>query len=400
MIEVSRRISTIAPSMTLAISAKANELKAAGIKVINFGVGEPDFNTPEHICKAAKDALDKGYTKYVAASGLPALKKAVVKKLKVDNNLDYDPSQIIISNGAKHSIFNAVFATINPGDEVLIPKPYWLTYPEVVKSCGGVPEYIYATPRHGYKITAAQVEAAIRPQTKMLIFNSPCNPTGAVYTEKEIRAIAEVCVKHNIVVLADEIYEKLIYGGETHFSIAQCSPEMKDLTIVINGVSKSYAMTGWRLGYLACPPAVAKAISSFQSHSTSNVNTMTQYATLAALEGDDKSMKEMISAFGKRREKMLEKLDSMKPLGLDYVKPDGAFYVMLLCDKLYGKSYKGVKINGSMDVADVLLEHKQVAITPGVCFGDDDAVRLSYALSTADMLDGLERIAEFAKEVK
>ena len=400
MIEVSRRISTIAPSMTLAISAKANELKAAGIKVINFGVGEPDFNTPEHICKAAKDALDKGYTKYVAASGLPALKKAIVKKLKVDNNLDYDPSQIIISNGAKHSIFNAVFATINPGDEVLIPKPYWLTYPEVVKSCGGVPEYIYATPRHGYKITAAQVEAAIRPQTKMLIFNSPCNPTGAVYTEKEIRAIAEVCVKHNIVVLADEIYEKLIYGGETHFSIAQCSPEMKDLTIVINGVSKSYAMTGWRLGYLACPPAVAKAISSFQSHSTSNVNTMTQYATLAALEGDDKSMKEMISAFGKRREKMLEKLDSMKPLGLDYVKPDGAFYVMLLCDKLYGKSYKGVKINGSMDVADLLLEHKQVAITPGICFGDDDAVRLSYALSTADMLDGLERIAEFAKEVK
>ena len=398
MIEVSRRISTIAPSMTLAISAKANELKAAGIKVINFGVGEPDFNTPEHICKAAKDALDKGYTKYVAASGLPALKKAVVKKLKTDNNLDYDPSQIIISNGAKHSIFNAIFATINPGDEVLIPKPYWLTYPEVVKSCGGVPEYIYATPRHGYKITAAQVEAAIRPQTKMLIFNSPCNPTGAVYTEKEIRAIAEVCVKHNIVVLADEIYEKLIYGGETHFSIAECSPEMKDLTIVINGVSKSYAMTGWRLGYLACPPAVAKAISSFQSHSTSNVNTMTQYATLAALEGDDKPMKEMIAAFGRRREKMLEKLDEMKALGLDYVKPDGAFYVMLLCDKLYGKSYKGVKLNGSMDVADLLLEHKQVAITPGVCFGDDDAVRLSYALSTADMLEGLSRIADFARE--
>lgn len=400
MIKISDKVKAIAPSMTLAISARANELKAAGERVINFGVGEPDFDTPAHIVQAAKDALDKGYTKYVAASGLPKLKKAVVRKLKNENNLEYDPSQIIISNGAKHSIFNAVFATINPGDEVLIPKPYWLTYPEVVKSCGGVPEYIYATPRHGYKITAAQVEAAIRPQTKMLIFNSPCNPTGAVYTEKEIRAIAEVCVKHNIVVLADEIYEKLIYGGETHFSIAQCSPEMKDLTIVINGVSKSYAMTGWRLGYLACPPAVAKAISSFQSHSTSNVNTMTQYATLAALEGDDKSMKEMISAFGKRREKMLEKLDSMKPLGLDYVKPDGAFYVMLLCDKLYGKSYKGVKINGSMDVADLLLEHKQVAITPGVCFGDDDAVRLSYALSTADMLDGLERIAEFAKEVK
>ncbi len=219
-----------------------------------------------------------------------------------------------------------------------------------------------------------------------------------MYTESEIRAIAEVCVAHNIVVLADEIYEKLIYGGETHFSIAQCSPEMKDLTIVINGVSKSYAMTGWRLGYLACPPNVAKAIASFQSHSTSNVNTMTQYATLAALEGDDGPMREMVAAFGRRRQKMLEKLDGMKALGLDYVKPDGAFYVMLLCDKLYGKRYKGKKIHGSMDVADMLLEHEQVAITPGVCFGDDDAVRLSYALSTADMLDGLDRIARFAKE--
>ncbi len=400
MIKVSDRVKAIAPSMTLAISARANELKAAGERVINFGVGEPDFNTPEHICNAAKDALDKGYTKYVAAAGLPALKKAIVKKLKTDNNLGYQPSQIIVSNGAKHSIFNALFATINPGDEVLIPKPYWLTYPEVVKSCGGVPNYIYATARHGYKVTAAQIEAAISEKTKMLIFNSPCNPTGAVYTEEEIRKIAEVCVEHNIIVLADEIYEKLIYGGETHFSIAQCSPEMKDLTIIINGVSKSYAMTGWRLGYLACPENVAKAISSFQSHSTSNVNTMTQYAAVAALEGDDSAMKKMISAFGERRKKMLEKLDGMKALGLDYVKPDGAFYVMLLCDGLYGKKYDGKKIHGSMDVADMLLTYKKVAATPGVCFGDDDALRLSYALSLDDMLEGLDRIAEFVKECR
>ena len=398
MIKVSERVSAIAPSMTLAISAKANELKAAGEKVINFGVGEPDFRTPAHICDAAKDAIDKGYTKYVAAAGMPALKKAIVKKLKTDNNLDYEPSQIIVSNGAKHSIFNAIFATINEGDEVLIPKPYWLTYPEVVKSCGGVPVYVMATARHGYKVTAAQIENMITPHTKMLIFNSPCNPTGAVYTEDEIRAIAEVCVEHNIVVLADEIYEKLIYGGETHFSIAQCSPEMKDLTIIINGVSKSYAMTGWRLGYLACPENVAKAIASFQSHSTSNVNTITQYATIAALEGDDKEMKKMVKAFGERRDKMLEKLDEMKELGLDYVKPDGAFYVMLLCDRLYGKKFNGVKIHGSMDVADMLLTHKKVAATPGVCFGDDDAVRLSYALSLEDMLEGLDRIAEFARE--
>lgn len=398
MIKVSDKVSAIAPSMTLAISAKANELKAAGEKVINFGVGEPDFNTPAHIIQAAKDALDAGYTKYVAAAGLPQLKKAIIKKLKVDNNLDYAPSQIIVSNGAKHSIFNALFATINPGDEVLIPKPYWLTYPEVVKSCGGVPNYIYATARHGYKVTAAQIEAAINEKTKMLIFNSPCNPTGAVYTEAEIRKIAEVCVEHNIIVLADEIYEKLVYDGHTHFSIAECSPEMKDLTIIINGVSKSYAMTGWRLGYLACPPNVAKAIASFQSHSTSNVNTMTQYAAVAALEGDDRPMKKMVAAFGERREKMIAELENMKELGLDYVKPNGAFYVMLLCDSLYGKHYKGVKIHGSLDLAEMLLTHKKVAATPGVCFGDDDALRLSYALSTEDMLEGLKRIAEFVRE--
>ena len=257
MIQVSDRVKAIAPSMTLAISAKANELKAAGEKVINFGVGEPDFNTPEHIVQAAKDALDAGYTKYVAAAGLPKLKKAIVKKLKVENHLEYEPSQIIVSNGAKHSIFNAIFATINPGDEVLIPKPYWLTYPEIVKSCGGVPVYVMATYRHGYKVTAAQIENMITPKTKMLIFNSPCNPTGAVYTETEIRKIAEVCERYNLTVLSDEIYEKLIYDGGTHFSIANCSPAMKEQTIVVNGVSKSYAMTGWRLGYLACPENVA-----------------------------------------------------------------------------------------------------------------------------------------------
>ena len=395
MATLSKRISDISPSMTLAISAKANELKAAGEKVISFGVGEPDFNTPDHIIAAAKDALDKGYTKYVAAAGLPALKKAIVKKMKEDNGLDYDPSQIIVSNGAKHSIFNALFATIDDGDEVLMPKPYWLTYPEVVKCCGGIPVYIYATPRHGYKVTAAQIESMITPRTKMLIFNSPCNPTGAVYTEEEIRAIAEVCLKHDILVLADEIYEKLIYGGQTHFSIAAVSPEMKEKTIVVNGVSKSYAMTGWRLGYLAAPKEIAKAIASFQSHSTSNVNTMTQYASIAALEGDVKPMNDMIKAFGERRRKMLEVLDGMKSIGLDYVKPDGAFYVMLLCYNFYGKSYNGVKVHGSMDLAEMLLTHAKVAVTPGICFGDDDAIRLSYALSMEDMLEGLKRIGEF-----
>ena len=398
MIKVSDRISAIAPSMTLAISAKANELKAAGEKVINFGVGEPDFDTPAHIVQAAKDALDKGYTKYVAASGLPALKKAIVKKLKTENGLEYDPSQIIVSNGAKHSIFNAVFATINEGDEVLIPKPYWLTYPEIVKACGGVPVYVMATYRHGYKVTASQIENMITPKTKMLIFNSPCNPTGAVYTEEEIRKIADVCERHNLIVISDEIYEKLIYGGETHFSIASVSSALKENTIVINGVSKSYAMTGWRLGYLAAPENVAKAISSFQSHSTSNVNTMTQYAAVAALTGDDKAMLEMQKAFGRRREFMIKKLEEMKSLGFDYVKPDGAFYAMLLCDNLYGKTYNGRKIRGSMDFAEILLEQKKVAATPGVVFGDDDFIRISYALKEEDIEEGLERIIQFAKE--
>ena len=399
MIKVSERVAAIAPSMTLAISAKANELKAAGEKVINFGVGEPDFNTPEHICNAAKDALDKGYTKYVAAAGMPSLKKAICNKFLRDNNLEYDPSQIIVSNGAKHSIFNALFATINPGDEVIILKPYWLTYPEVVKSVGGVPVFVMGKARHGYKVTPSQIENMITPHTKMLIFNSPSNPTGAVYTEDEIRKIAEICLKHDLLVIADEIYEKLIYGGETHFSIAAVSEEMKERTIVINGVSKSYAMTGWRLGYLAAPKEIAKAIASFQSHSTSNVNTITQYATLAALDGDEKPMQDMIKAFGKRRDKMMEILDGMKSLGLDYVKPDGAFYVMLLCDKFYGKKYHGRVIEGSMDMADLLLQEKKVALTPGICFGDDDALRLSYALSTADMCEGLNRIAEFVKEI-
>lgn len=400
MITLSKKISEISPSMTLAISAKANEMKANGEKVISFGVGEPDFNTPEHIINAAKDALDKGYTKYVAAAGLPALKKAIAKKLKEENGLDYDPSQIVVCNGGKHAIYNAMYAVLEEGDEVLIPKPYWLTYPEVVMCCGGVPVYIYATPRHGYKVTAAQIEAMITPRTKMLILNSPCNPTGAVYTEEEIRAIAEVCVKHNIVVLSDEMYEKLIYGGETHFSIAAVSPEMKELTIIVNGVSKSYAMTGWRLGFVAAPKHVAKAIGSFQSHTTSNVNTMTQYAAIAAYEGDQKPMEDMVKAFGERRKKMLEVLEGMKSLGLDYVKPDGAFYVMLLCYNLYGKSYDGVKINGSMDFCDMLLTHEKVAATPGICFGDDDAIRLSYALSMEDMLEGLRRIGEFVSRLK
>ncbi len=397
---VSDRVAGIAPSMTLAISAKANEMKAAGENVISFGVGEPDFDTPAHIVQAAKDALDKGYTKYVAAAGLPALKQAVCRKLKRDNHLDYKPSQIVISNGAKHSLFNAIYATVNDGDEVIIPSPYWLTYPEVVRTCGGVPVFVQTTAQNGFKMTAEQLESAITPKTKMLIFNSPCNPTGAVYGKDEIIAIGKICVKHGVIILADEIYEKLVYGGAAHYSVADVCPEAKDWTILVNGVSKSYAMTGWRLGYLAAPENVAKAIGSFQSHATSNVNTMTQYASIAALDGDEQPMRDMVKAFGERRQIAKKLLDEMKPLGISYVCPDGAFYIMIICDKLYGKSYNGERIEGSLQLSDMLLTHEKIALTPGICFGDDACVRLSYALSEKDLTEGLHRFADFVAKVK
>ena len=400
MIKLTKRVSEISPSMTLAMSAKSAEMKAAGEKVINFGVGEPDFITPEHIIQAAKDAMDAGYTKYVAAAGLPALKKAVCKKFARENGLEYDPSQIVISNGGKHAILNAVAAVVEEGDEVIIPSPYWLTYPEVVRFFGGVPVYVPTTRENGFKMTAEQLEAAITPKTAMLIFNSPCNPTGAVYSEEEIKAIAAVCEKHELCVLSDEMYEKLIYDGLKHYSIAQVSPKMKELTILVNGVSKSYAMTGWRLGYLAASAPVAKAIGSFQSHATSNVNTITQYAALAALEGDQQPLEDMVKAFAGRRLKMLEILDGYKDLGLDYVKPEGAFYVMLVVDKFYGKSCGAKKIEGSMDFSMELLAEQKVAATPGICFGDDSCIRLSYALSLEEMEEGLCRIKDFCLGLK
>lgn len=397
MIKLTKRVSQIAPSMTLAMSAKAAEMKAAGEKVISFGVGEPDFDTPAHIVLAAKQAMDKGYTKYVAAAGLPALKKSVCAKLKRDNNLDYAPSQIVICNGGKHAILNAVAAVIEEGDEVIIPSPYWLTYPEVVRFFGGVPVYVETTRESGFKMSPEQLEAAITEKSKMLIFNSPCNPTGAVYSEEEIKALAAVCEKHNLCVLSDEMYEKLVYDGLKHYSIACVSPKMKENTIVVNGLSKSYAMTGWRAGYLAAAEPVAKAIGSFQSHATSNVNTITQYASVAALDGDETAMNEMVEAFAERRINMMKILDGLKEIGLDYVKPEGAFYVMLVCDKFYGKSYNGTKINGSMDFAEQLLSAEKVAATPGVCFGDDKCIRLSYALSMEDIVEGLRRIENFCK---
>ena len=392
---IANRMTTLSPSLTLAISAKAKAMKAAGESVVSFGVGEPDFNTPEHIIDAAKAALDNGHTKYTPSSGLLPLRKAICEKFQKDNGLSYEPSQIIVSNGAKHSIFNACYATLEEGDEVIIPAPYWLTYPEVVKVCGATPVYLECKKENKFKFSAEELKAAITPKTKMLIFNSPSNPTGAVYNEEEVRAIAKVCEEAEIFVLADEIYEKLCYNGVKPFSIAKCSEKMKELTIVINGVSKTYAMTGWRVGYLAAPKDIAKAIDSFQSHATSNACSISQYATMEALASTDEEIQEMVDVFDTRRAKLLDLIADID--GVSAVEPDGAFYVMLVVGGLYGKSYNGKVINDSIAFADILLDAEKVATVPGVSFGADDCVRLSYALSADDIEEGLKRIKRFVE---
>lgn len=395
---LAKRIKTIAPSLTLAISAKAKAMKAAGEDVVNFGVGEPDFNTPEHIIQAAEDALERGYTKYTPSAGLPELRRAICDKFLRDNNLEYEPSQIIVSNGAKHSIFNVCFALLDEGDEVIIPAPYWLTYPEVVKVCGGVPVIVKASKKTGFKITPEQLKKAVTPKTKLFIFNSPSNPTGAVYTESEVRALAAVCEEAGIFVLADEIYEKLVYGTERPFSMAAVSPKMKDLTITVNGVSKTYAMTGWRVGYLAAPKAIAKAIDSFQSHATSNANSIAQYATIKALNSPEASVEEMVARFAKRRQAMLARINEME--GVYCVEPSGAFYAMLVVSGVYGKKFGKKVITDSVSFADVLLDTAKVAVVPGKAFGADDCVRISYSLSMRDMLEGLNRIDAFIQSLE
>ena len=397
MERLAKRIRTISPSQTLAISAKAKAMKAAGENVINFGVGEPDFPTPDYIVEAAVRALHEGKTKYTPSSGLPALRSAVCEKFRRENGLIYEPSQIIVSNGAKHSIFNVCYALVDEGDEVIIPSPYWLTYPEVVKTCGGVPVFVEGSKENGFKITAEQLEAAVTPKTKLLIFNSPCNPTGAVYSEEEVRALAAVCEKHDIFVLSDEIYEKLIYTDANPFSMAAVSDRMKELTITVNGVSKTFAMTGWRIGYLAAPKAIAKAIDSFQSHATSNACSIAQCATIEALTSpvSEEKIKEMCAIFASRCAAAVERIAKMKDVYC--IVPEGAFYVMLVVSGVYGKKCGEKVLSSSADFAEALLETEKVAVVPGAPFGADDCVRLSYSLSMEDMLEGLGRIEAFLK---
>ena len=395
---ISKKVKEIAPSLTLEITAKAKKMKAEGFSVIGFGAGEPDFNTPEYIINSAKKALDIGFTKYTPAAGTVELKNAICDKFLKDNGLTYSQNQIVISTGAKSSLYHAICAIVEDGDEVILPSPYWLTYPELIKLAGGECVYVKAEKENGYKMTAEQFEKAITPKTKCLILNTPNNPTGAVYTEEEIKAIAKVCEAHGIYVISDEIYEKLVYGGEKHYSIAKCSDYMKEHTVIVNGMSKTYAMTGWRIGYIAAPLDIAKAVSSMQSHTTSNACSISQYASTTALadpEGD-RFIAEMQKVFDERRQYMVNTLQQME--GIVCIEPKGAFYVFVDVSGFYGKSFEGTVINGSLSFADCALK-KGVALIPGVAFGDDNCIRLSYAISLDDIKEGLNRFNQFIKEI-
>ncbi|MDO4356614.1 MAG: pyridoxal phosphate-dependent aminotransferase [Clostridia bacterium] len=392
------RTSAIAPSATLAITARANQLKAEGYPVIGFGVGEPDFNTPKHICDAAVEALNKGMTRYTAAAGTLELRKAICDKLLRDNGLSYQPNEIVVSNGAKHALYNICCALINPGDEVLLPAPYWVSYVEMIRLAGGVPVIIEGRPEDDFIVTAEMMRPYVNEKTKALILNSPNNPNGCVWHPDELKAIAELAVEKQFYVISDEIYEKLIYDGEEHVSIASFGDAIKGQTIVVNGVSKSYAMTGWRIGYVAGPAKIMKVISSFQSHTASAPNAMAQYASIEALNGGDESIIAMHDEFDRRRQLIVSLINGIE--GLSARKPKGAFYVMMDVSSLFGKSHGGKVIHDVSEFGQALLDSKYVAVVPGVAFGDDRHVRMSYATSSENIREGLRRIAEFVSEIE
>ena len=384
--EISARAAQLSPSLTLSIDSKAKAMKAEGIDVCGFGAGEPDFDTPEHIKQAAIAALESGFTKYTPSAGLPELRQAIADKLEADNQLSYRPSQVVVSSGAKHSCYNAILATCQPGDEVLIPSPYWVSYPDMVRLAGAEPVIVQTTERNGWKMRASDFENAMTPRTKMVILNSPGNPSGSVYTREELEGIVEVASEEDIYILSDEIYEKLVYDDTKHVSVASLSKEAYDLTITVNGFSKAYAMTGWRLGYLAAPEAVAKAVDNIQSHSTSHPCSFAQKGALAALKGDQQALADMRDEFSMRRDYMYDRITKIP--NITAVKPQGAFYILVNISQL-GLS--------SQNFADRLLSKANVAVVPGAAFGDDRTVRLSYATSIDIIKKGLDRFQDFCR---
>lgn len=394
---LSNKAKNIKPSSTLAVTAKAKKMKAEGINVVGFGAGEPDFDTPDHIKAAAIKAIEDGFTKYTPASGTEELKKAICDKFKNENGLDYLPNQIVISNGAKHSLTNVFVAILNSGDEVIIPGPFWLSYPEMVRLADGIPVIVNAKKESNYKITVNELEGALTNKTKAIIINSPSNPTGVIYSKDELKEIADFAVKHDLYVISDEIYEKLIYDGNKHISIASLNDEIYKNTIIINGVSKSFAMTGWRIGYLAAPPEIAKAISNIQSHATSNPNSIAQKATLAALTGPQDCVELMRKEFEKRRNYMMERLNKMPSFSI--VKPQGAFYVFVDISQVIGKQFEGKIIENADDFSDILLENEKVAVVSCTDFGYPHCMRLSYAISLENIETGLDRIENFISKL-
>lgn len=396
--EFSKKAMEIAPSITLNITAKAKELKAKGIDIVSFGAGEPDFNTPKNIINEAILAMEEGKTKYTATSGIQELKEAIVKKFKTDNDLEYKTSQIIVSTGAKQCLANAFLAILNKGDEIIVPVPYWVSYPELIKLADGVPVYVNTGKENDYKFTVEKLKEVLTDKTKGIILNSPNNPTGTVYSKNELIEIAKFAEENNLIIISDEIYEKLVYEGEKHISVASLSNYAYKNSIVINGLSKSSAMTGWRIGYAAGCEEVIKLMTSIQSHMTSNTNSITQYASVEALNGPKDELDKMIKEFDKRRKYMIDKLTSIKDISI--IRPKGAFYVMVDISKYYGKKFNGEKINDSLTFSKILLENKDTAVIPGIGFGLDQYIRLSYAISIENIEKGLNRIEKFLSELK
>ncbi|MBT2726253.1 pyridoxal phosphate-dependent aminotransferase [Bacillus sp. ISL-75] len=387
--ELANRVKALTPSTTLAITAKAKELKEQGEDVIGLGAGEPDFNTPQYILDAASQSMNEGHTKYTPSAGLPALKKAIIKKFEADQGLTYKLNEIIVGNGAKHVLYTLFQVLLNDGDEVIIPTPYWVSYPEQVKLAGGVPVYIEGLEQNQFKVTPAQLKSAITKNTKAVIINSPSNPTGVLYTAEELYELGKVCLEENILIVSDEIYEKLVYGENKHVSIAQLSPELKDQTIVINGVSKSHSMTGWRIGYAAGNKVIIEAMTNLASHSTSNPTTTAQYAAIAAYNGSQQPVEDMRQAFEKRLSIIFDKLVAIP--GVTCVKPQGAFY-------LYPNVRKAAELTGYQNVdafVEALLVDAKVAVIPGSGFGTPDNIRLSYATSLELLEKAVERIHQF-----
>jgi len=390
-LELAKRVMALTPSTTLAITAKAKELKEKGEDVIGLGAGEPDFNTPQHILDAATQSMNQGQTKYTPSAGLPSLKQAIIKKFERDQQLSYNPNEIIVGSGAKHVLYTLFQVLLNEGDEVIIPTPYWVSYPEQVKLAGGVPVYIEGLEQNHFKISPTQLKEKITSKTKAVIINSPSNPTGILYTAEELKALGEICLEANILIISDEIYEKLVYFGVKHSSIAELSPELKEQTVVVNGVSKSHSMTGWRIGYAAGNSKIIKAMTNLASHSTSNPTTTAQYAAIAAYNGPQEPVEEMRQAFEKRLETIFDKLIAIP--GFTCVKPQGAFY-------LFPNVRQAAEMSGYKNVdefVEALLIEAKVAVVPGSGFGSPENIRLSYATSLELLERAVERIHEFVK---